>query len=593
MELPRANFERAIRAEFANALKLHNAKKLGEAEAAYLGLLMAKPDHADAQHNLGLIKLDRGLPGQALAYVQYAIALKPDLAEAHNTLGSIWRALKRPAEAEAAYRRAVEINPKFALGWFNLGHKLAQDNRAVEAEKAYRKAIAANPDYLEAHLNLGNVLRSLNRQSEALALMQDLVKKAPKYDLAHNNLANLYRDLDKLPEAAASYRRALELNPHFALAWLNLGTVLNHLGCTGDSVAALKRAIAVAPRFGEPYMQLASTVRLALDDPYVGAMRTFFDDPGVAAKDRMYFAFALGRVFDEHGQYDKAFQAIKEGNRLKRASLQFDIVVERDAVQRTRAVFTRQFLHTPASTLVDETPIFIIGMMRSGTTLLERILASHPQVEAADELEWIPQLASGMRLGGRAYPECLPSATAEDLSNLGKGYTDRLRGRFGPGCRYITDKLPGNFLFVGLIHLILPNARIIHMQRDPYDTCLSIYSTLFATQHHYAYDMRELGEFYLVYRNLMNHWDEVLPGKVCHQRYEDLVAAPEQSVRRILDFCGLPFDPKCLEFQKNEGRVKTASSQQVREGLHARSVGRWRNYEEHLGEWKRLFAAQA
>ena len=176
---------------------------------------------------------------------------------------------------------------------------------------------------------------------------------------------------------------------------------------------------------------------------------------------------------------------------------------------------------------------------------------------------------------------------------MGEAYITRLRHRFGDGPRLITDKLPGNFLFIGLIHLILPKAKIIHMQRDPLDTCLSIYNTLFAQLHYYAYDMRELGQFYQLYSGLMKHWDQVLPGKIFHQRYEDLVGDPEKSVRKVLDYCNLPFDEKCLEFYKSDRRVRTASSQQVREQLHARSIGRWRNYEKHLGEWKTMLGRQS
>ena len=587
-----ANVETIVKAEFDSALKFQNARKLEEAESAYHGVLGVQPDHADAQHNLGLLKLDRGLAGQALAYLQYAIKLKPEMAEAHNTLGNAWRLFGKNAEAEAAFRRATEIKPTYALAWFNLANLLADSQQAQKAEAAYKKALAARPDYAEAMLNLSNVLRSLNRKDEALKLLKKLTAAAPKYDLAFNNLGNLHRDLDDLEKAEASYRRATELNPQYALAWLNLGTVLNHLGRKADSVTALRRAIEIAPRFGEPYMQLASTMKVPLDAPVVASMQFYYDEPAIPARDKMYLAFALGRVLDDNGQYDKAFGYFREGNRLKRATLTFNIAGEQALVERTRTVFTKQFLaKAPRSAVNDETPVFIVGMMRSGTTLMEQILASHPQVAGADELQWIPEIAFGFKpKSGQAYPDWLSSVTAKDLTGMGEAYIGRLRQRFGTGPRLITDKLPGNFLFIGLIHLILPKAKIIHMRRDPLDTCLSIYNTLFAHLHYYAYDMRELAQFYQLYSGLMKHWDQVLPGKVFHQRYEDLVGDPEKSVRKVLDYCNLPFDEKCLEFYKSDRRVRTASSQQVREQLHARSIGRWRNYEKHLGEWKAMLA---
>ncbi|MFO0994537.1 MAG: sulfotransferase [Hyphomicrobiales bacterium] len=588
-----ANAEKIVQAEFESALKLQNARKLDEAEAAYYGVLTVQPDHADAQHNLGLIKLDRGQPGQALAYLQYAIKLNPAIAEAHNTLGNAWRSFGKTTEAEAAYRRATDIKPSYALAWFNLGNLLADSQQLQQAEAAYRKALAARPDYAEAMLNLSNVLRTQNRKEEALKLLKKLTTAAPKYELGFNNLGNLHRDLDDLENAQASYRRAAELNPQYALAWLNLGTVLNHLGRKADSVTALRRAIEVAPRFGEPYMQLASTMKVPLDAPVVASMQFYYDEPAIPARDKMHLAFALGRVFNDNGQYDKAFDYFREGNRLKRASLTFNIAGEEALMERTRAVFTKEFFaKAPRSAVNDETPVFIVGMMRSGTTLMEQILASHPQVAGADELQWIPEIAFGFKpKSGQTYPDWLRSVSAKDLTAMGEAYIGRLRQRFGDGPRLITDKLPGNFLFVGLIHLILPNAKIIHMRRDPYDVCLSIYSTLFAQMHHYAYDMHELAQFYQLYSGLMNHWDKVLPGRILHQRYEDLVGDPERVVRMVLDYCNLPFDEKCLEFYNSDRRVRTASSQQVREQLHTRSIGRWRNYEKHLGEWKAMLAS--
>jgi len=590
-----SSLAKAVSAEFDRALKLQNSKKPNEAEAVYRGLLTVDPAHADAYHNLGLLILERGSAGLALPYLLYSLHLRPDRAEAHNTAGNAWRRLGKRQEAEASYRSSTALNPKHALAWFNLANLLAENGREPEAEKAFRSAISAKPDFAEAYLNLGNILRNQNRHDEALASLQQLVKIVPKYDLAHNNLGNLYRDADRLEDAEASYRRATELNPGYALAWLNLGTVLNHLGRKADSVTALKRAIDAAPRYGEPYMQLASTMKVPLDAPVVESMRFYFQEPSVSERDKMHLAFALGRVFDDNGQSEKAIRYFMEGNRLKRATLNFNIATEQATIERIRARFTKEFIaNAPRSRVSDATPVFIVGMMRSGSTLMEQILSSHPDVAGADELQWMPEIAYGHTSPtGLRFPDWVSTVTADELTSLGQNYIDRLRRRFGPGPRLITDKLPGNFLFLGLIHLILPNARIIHMVRDPYDTCFSIYTTLFANLHHYAYDLRELGQFYRLYADLMKHWDQVLPGKIYHQRYEELVGNPEASVRKVLDFCGLPFDQKCLEFYKTDRRVKTASSQQVREQLHSRSIGRWRSYEKHLGDWKAMFGAQA
>ncbi|MGE0239999.1 MAG: sulfotransferase, partial [Parvibaculaceae bacterium] len=538
----------------------------------------------------GLIHLNKGQAAAALPYLYYSLELKPRAAVAHNTLGNALRKLGRGTEAEAAYRTSVELDAKHALAWFNLASLLADAGRNDEAEKAYRSAIAARPDYAEAHLNLGNVLRAEKRYEEALAVLQKLVILAPRYAFAHNNLGNILRDLDRLEEAENAYARSIEVDPQYALAWLNLGTVRNHLGKMAPAADALRQALALAPRYGEAFMQLSGTARLMPDDRLVADMERHYADPATPRRDRMYMAFGLGSAYDRAGRYDEAFAHFTEGNRLKRASIAFDIASERRIVASIEERFSGAFLAgaQPAPT-ADETPIFIIGMMRSGTTLMEQILASHPDVAGADELPWMAEIAFGFVKDGLRYPDYVPSLSAAELTRLGEDYLHRLRKRFGPGPRFVTDKLPGNFLTLGLIHLALPKAKIIHMRRDPHDTCLSIYTTLFASQHHYAYDMTELGEFYRLYRRLMAHWDRVLPGKIYHQRYEDLVAEPEANIRKVLDFCGLAFDKACLDFHATERRVRTASSTQVREKLHGRSVGRWRNYERHLGAWTAMF----
>jgi tetratricopeptide (TPR) repeat protein len=359
---------------------------------------------------------------------------------------------------------------------------------------------------------------------------------------------------------------------------LNLGTVLNHVGRTAESADVLRRTIELDPARGEPYFQLASTVKLACDDPAVAAMRRLCDDPATSDIDRMFAAFGLGRVYDGEGLYDEAFRHWQIANRLKRATLRFDIRNEERIVASIRSQYTKAFLDgAPRSEVGDDTPIFIVGMIRSGTTLTEQILASHPLVAGGDELPWFPELARSLR-----------SFETDELTRIGQTYIDRLRERFGSGPRFITDKLVGNWLYIGLIHLALPNARIIRTSRHPYDVCLSAWSSWFVDFHAYCYDMKELATFYRLFHELSDYWDEVLPGKVHHQRYESLIEDPEASVRRLLDFCGLPFDQRCLDFHASERRVRTASSQQVREKLHTKSVERWRHYESHLGEWQAI-----
>jgi tetratricopeptide (TPR) repeat protein len=568
-----------IGAEFQAAIQDWKAGRLAQAEQRYHRVLNASPDHANAHHNLGLVRLDQGLPGAALPYLLHAAALQPDVAEIHNTLANAHRLLGKLKEAEAGYRRALELKPGFALAWYNLGVLFSGSGRTAEAKDAYRQAIAAEPAYRDAYVNLGNLLREEGQTETAIGLTEKALAIDPRCDLAHNNLGNMKRDLDQLEEAAACYRRAIECNPKYLAATINLGTVLAHLGRNAESAEVLRRAIGLAPERGEAYFQLAHETRLAMDDPLVGQMERVYSDRSTPDEDRMFIAFALGRIADAHNQYDQAFGYWQVANRLRRAQLNFDIRNEAARFRQIKARFSKEFLQsTPRSAIADETPIFIVGMIRSGTTLTEQILASHPDVVGADEVMWFQELAGTLK-----------SASAEELTRVGRDYIGRLRKRFGQGPRFIIDKMLGNILHVGLIHLILPQAKIIRVFRNPCDSLLSAYSSYFVQYHEYIYDMTELADYYALHRDLVAHWDMVLPGKIYHQRYEDLVADPEGEVRKLLAHCGLPFSERCLAFHENARRVRTASAQQVREKMHNRSIGRWRNYEKYLQEWKSRF----
>jgi tetratricopeptide (TPR) repeat protein len=581
--------------DFAQALNLQNSGNLAGAEAVYLRFLNKNPKHAGAHHNLGLIHLQRNEPALALPYLYFAVELNPRLAEAHNTLGNALLRLGRKVDAEAAYRKAVETEPRYFIAWSNLGNLQRSDNRPSEAEACYAKALMFKADYAPAAINLASIMRSGRRFNEALTVLEKAETAAQRSETLANNLGNAYRDLDRLEDAVKAYRKATAIKPDYAMPWLNLGTALTHLGRREEAIAALRRAIAIAPRYGDAYMQLVDVSRPGLADPIVADMQHYIADPATSASDRMHLAFALGRVHDANGSFEKAFGYFRQGNQIKRSTLNFDMEAERRFVASIKEVFSKTFMTAAQpSEVTDSTPIFILGMMRSGTTLMEQILASHPQVAGGDELPWIPDLTMrSAPIDGLRYPQSMRVMSRAELTRRGEKYIQLLRRRFGAAPRHVTDKLPGNFLSAGFISLALPQAKMIHMRRNPFDTCLSIYTTLFAELHHYAYDLAELGEFYMLYHGLMQHWDEVMPGRILHVNYENLVTNPEPEVRNILAFCGLEFDQNCLNFHQTERRVRTASANQVREKLHSRSIGRWRNYAQYLGDWKARFAGIA
>ncbi|MFO0993714.1 MAG: sulfotransferase [Hyphomicrobiales bacterium] len=483
----------------------------------------------------------------------------------------------RFAEAEAGYRRALAREPGHPEAWYDLARLIAASGRIHEAINAYETAIRINPRHRNALINLGYHL-GRSQPQRSLELTRRAIAVDPNFHVAHDNLGIQLRALNRYTEAIDSFHDALRVNPAYFRAQLNLGVTLSIVGRVGEAEQALRQAIAQEPRNGHPYFLLGTMIKIKFDDPIVEPMLALYNSASTSETDRMYVAFALGRICDDAGRYDEAFDYWQTGNRLKRKAINYNLKEDEARIAAIKAQFTPEYLQSvPNSGIADETPIFVVGMIRSGTTLMEQILASHPQVQGADENLWFPDAVGRRRDYG-----------PEDLKSIGDTYLARVRGAFGAAPRFVVDKLVANWLYIGEIHMALPNARIICMRRNPLDSCLSAYSCLFAEYHHYCYDMEELAGFYRLFDELMAYWNEVLPGKIYVQSYEALLQDPESGVRGVLDYCDLPFDQRCLEFDKSSRPVRTASYQQVRSKLYTSSVGRWKNYEKYLSAWKGL-----
>lgn len=581
----------AIRQTFLLALARQKGGQSKEAEALYRSFLEHDPDSAEANHNLGLIVMERGRHGAAVAYFCHAARLQPELLEAHLNLGEAFARAGFEAEAEESFRRATSLAGSSARPHVSLANLLSNRGRLEEAERSYREAIRIDPQFCDAYNNLSNLLRQQDRRDEALAMLHRALEIDPNYVRAHNNAGNILRDLDRLEEAVASYREAVRIAPDFALAHFNLGNALRDVGRMPEAAASFLRAIELNPAHADAYRHLAQVADLALDDVLVAVMEEKLRNPRVRNDDKMHFAFALGLVYDKHGDYDRAFTYFHTANSLKRKTFAYDPKSTAQLFGRIRRQFvtgTRGDVPSPGDP--DETPIFIVGMMRSGTTLMEQVLASHPDVVGGGELTFLQKLVdSRATTTNTRYPEFLDAMQDTDFLEMGRQYIRMARDKFGLERRFITDKMPQNFLYLGLIHRMLPRARIIYMERDPLDTCLSIYTILFSQHHPYAYDLREAGLYARFSSDLMAFWKELLGDRIYCQRYEELVEHPEAAVRKLLAFCDLPFHADCLQFHKTERTVRTASAGQVRERLHARSVARWKNYRKQLGPLRAVF----
>ena len=544
------------------------------------------PDDADAHYNLGNALLMLGRLDEAEASYRRALQTSPDHVDAYYNLGNTLRNLGRLGEAEASYRRALEIRPDFAEVHGNMGNVLLEQGRPEEAEASYRRALQIKPAYAVAHYNLGNLLHERGRLNEAEASYRRALQISPGSADMHSNLGNVLQDLGRMEEAEASYRRALQIKPDHAEAHGNLGNTLLKLGRPEEAEASHRRALQIKPDSVEGRFNLALDKKVRAGDENLAALLAIEQKARSGAplpdKDAVYLHFALGKSYDDMGDYEKAFPHFLEGCRLKRAAVDYDPeeTARRFAgiVRNFDAAMLERLRGGDPSTL----PIFVLGMPRSGTTLTEQIVASHPEVHGAGELPDLTEI-TWRDIAGAAFPDSLRFLDQTQITAWGTEYIARLRRR-APEARRITDKMPENFLSIGLIHLMLPNAKIIHVNRNPVDTCLSCFTTLFRYKHEHTYDLAELGRYYAGYARLMEHWRKVLPaGAFLDVQYEDIVADQETQSRRIIEYCGLEWSDACLDFHRNKRAVSTASLAQVRQPIYRSSVERWRNYEKFLG----------
>jgi tetratricopeptide (TPR) repeat protein len=572
-----------------NALQLLG--RLDDAQSHYERALALDPSRPESHNNLAVLLAARNHPTMAIAHYELALALKPDYYEALNNLGNALQSLGRDLEAIHQYELAVSLRPDQPEARNNLGNVLAALKRPLDAIDQYKKALAIRPDYAEVYNNLGNALSFLGRFDEAITQYRQAVALRPAYGGAHNNLGTALLASRRAEEAVTHYQKALACEPNNADIHSNLGVALNTLGEVAHARVAFARAVSLAPRKTEFYLNLLSCKRITADDPRLATMLELYRDvASLSVHDQIALHFALGRIYADLDEHERSFRHLTWGNTLKRRELIYDEATALGLFARTKATFTSELMSAKRGAGdPSRVPVFVLGMPRSGSTLVEQILASHSQVFGAGELHEFGDAVDVIaRANNWSYPEMVANMSAEQLRQLGRSYVDSIRA-CAPSAARIVDKLPGNFGSVGLIHLALPNARIIHTTRHPLDTCLSCFSLLFARGQPFSYDLAELGRYYRGYHTLMQHWHAVLPqGVMLEVRYEDVVSDLEGQARAMVTHCGLEWEESCLAFHQTRRPVHTASMTQVRQPIYRTSIGRWRRYKDQL---KRLIEA--
>ncbi len=529
---------------------------------------------------------------QAAAEIYRLIITKfPGVAEVHNNLGITLQDMRYYPEALMAYNQAIALKPVLAEAYNNRGVTLGDMLRYAEALESYDQAIALKPDYAAAYCNRGIVLQALKRSQEALTSYDKATMLKPDYAEAYNNRSVALQQIKLYDEAMENCERALTIKPGYADAYNNLGIVQMNKGNTQEAEKAFRKALALRPVFTDAAYNLSNISKYKdANHPDRQAIQAMLTRTGLSAQEKEQLLFALGKILDDCKQYDEAFQCYQLANRIRNTTVAYSAKKITDFVTITAEIFTPDFLSNSFG-FEDKSPLFIIGMPRSGTTLMASILSSHHAVATAGELTTVTELTQRLKQktgSDASYPEAVKHITPALAAQMVEEYLYALRRDTGPEPTYVIDKYPLNFMHLGLITQMFPKAHIIHCIRHPLDTGLSNYFQRFALNYDYCFDLQNIGHFYGQYMRIMDYWRTVLPIPILDIRYEEMVGNTEPMVRKVLDYLGLEWDARCLSPHTNPYAVETASQWQVRQPIYKQSMQRWQHYEKQLAPLKEI-----
>jgi tetratricopeptide (TPR) repeat protein len=644
-QLPRAAYEQRLHQAHAALL----TGKAGTAERLLRQLAGEAPGEINCQWLLGVALLDLERTAESVAVLESVLARSPDFVEARVDLARAYRQAGRAAEARTEVRRVLERHAHHHRAWLAYGDALVDlgqyedagiaferarltdpERQRIEAASAalvanelqkseglFREILRANPSHAAALCGLAAASLAAERAEDAERLLRHALRQSAYLPVVYRGLAPALLALGRLEgaeaavlhlqrvepqspqtwvttaavatrlmrheEALAGYERAVQLRPDDATLRISAGHVQKTLGRRADSEGSYKTALALNPALGEAWWSLADLKNYSFSDTELAAMHELLGRAPGRGEAQVHFA--LGKAYEERGDYPRAFGHYTEGNALKRRAEPFDVAAFERRSERIRAYFGATFFAAHAGSGDPScAPIFIVGLPRSGSTLIEQILASHSRVAGTMELPNILNIVAqfdDMAPGRDGYPGTLAHVGRAELTALGGRYVSET-APLHVGRERFTDKMPNNFSHIGLIHAMLPNATVIDARRHPMDACFSIFRQHFATGQTFSYSLEDLGRCYRAYLSLMDHWDAVLPGKVLHVQYEEVVGDAEMQIRRLLEHCGLEFEPACLNFHATRRAVRTPSAEQVRQPIYTSAVGYWRNFEREL-----------
>ncbi len=550
---------------------------LEEAKENFRKAIELKPDYAEAHYNYGLSLKGLGRLVQAETSFKKAIELKPDYAKAYSNWGITLQELGKLEKSEACFRKAIHLKPDYAEAHYNYGITLKDLNRLEESEASYKSAIALKLDFPKAHNNLGTLLKEVGKLQEAEASFKKAIELKPESAEANSNFGALLKELGKVKQATASFKKAIKLKPDYAEAHNNLGILCQEMANLEEADASFRKAIELKPDYAEAHRHLASIKKFISRDKQFLKMLELYQSETISEKQLCHINFALAKAYEDLGDCEQSFKHYKEGNTLRKKLLNYNISQDIKLFTQFKNSYSK--IKKNALKLDNSTkepiPIFIIGMPRSGTTLVEQIISSHSQVTGAGELTFVAEFGEALAIG-------LSETTKDELIEFRKRYLMKLKS-LSNGNMFVTDKMPQNFYYLGLLTAAIPEAKIVHVQRDPAAVCWANYKQYFNSKNlGYCYDLNDIVSYYAHYKKLMQHWNKLFYDRIYNLNYELLTVNLEDETRKLINYLSLAWDGKCLSPQNNVRRVTTASNIQIRQGVYQGSSQKWKKFEPFL-----------
>ena len=571
-----------------NYIKVHNNLgaiylELGQMDNAiksYDNVLIIQPDNAEAHHNLGNALNELGKLDDAIKSYEQALSIQPNYFEVHHNLGSLYYELGQHDQAINSYKQALSINPDSADALNNMGIVYQTLDQFNEAASFYKKAISINPEHPKALNNLGNILKEFGQFDEAIDFYKKALTVNPKFDEAHYNLGIALYKLGKTDKAIDTFKQVLTHNPNFADARNFLGTLFQDLGQVDEAINCYVNALAIEPDNSHFHFNLSQSKHYKPGDTQFTHMQSLISSKDLIESERIRLCFALAKAYEDLGNKAELFKVLNEGNKLHKEEINYSIEKDLNNHYLLRKLFKSSIKESSSYKPLAVRPIFIVGMPRSGTTLVEQIISSHHKVHGAGELPTLDSLIAPIL---NSYLSNNNVLSEENFLSLRQEYSYRHLSNLNNTESIITDKMPTNFENIGFILKAFPEAKIIHLKRNAMAVCWSIYKRSFSNKNlGFSNDMRDLAQFYNSYSKLMDFWHELFPNQIYDISYEDLTTNQEEETRNLLDYCELDWDESCLNFYTNKRAVKTASSLQVKEPIYQGSSEVWKKYETQL-----------